>query len=533
MSESLQTTRRNLLRVSLASATAAMLPVGMSRAAEWNESQPWDVETDVVVVGYGAAGAAAAIEARTHGAEVLVLEKMLQGGGNTASSGGGFIIPSEAEGAFEYLSKTYAFADNDWDPELVRAFCQGAVGLHDYFAGLSPDIRLRVYGHANYPELPKADTITKYGVRGRGATGGQVLFNTLSKCAEERGVEVRYGTPAKQLISRKGEVIGVVALHEGKELRIRARRGVVLATGGFEYNEKLLRNYAQGTHILGLGNPGNTGDGLLMAMSMGAELWHMTSYSCSLGIPIPGKQAALPFAVFGQSYIVVDQSGKRFINEAGVDFHAWLYGVNKLDTVGHKYPAIPCYVIFDEATLKAGPLTYANLGYATLREGVRWSKDGEEEIKAGIIKKADSIEELAHTLKIPADALGASVKRWNETIAAGDDPDFGRRQKKPENQKSTGLATSASPYLSLPLAEKGPYYAIELYPTLLNSQGGPKRTVKAEVLSTEGKPIPRLYAAGELGSIWGTIYQGSSNIAECLVFGRIAGRSAAAESAWS
>ena len=106
MSESLQTTRRNLLRVSLASATAAMLPVGMSRAAEWNKSQPWDVETDVAVVGYGAAGAAAAIEARTHGAEVLVLEKMPQGGGNTASSGGGFIIPSEAEGAFEYLSKT-------------------------------------------------------------------------------------------------------------------------------------------------------------------------------------------------------------------------------------------------------------------------------------------------------------------------------------------------------------------------------------------------------------------------------------------
>lgn len=519
--------RRNLLKAAFVSAAA---PVAVAHAAELKPRQRWDMETDVVVIGYGGAGAAAALAAHDAKAEVLVLEKMAAGGGNTAASGGGFIIPTDAEKATDYLMRIFAFADNDSDETLVKTFSEGAVKLQQFFDDLG--IRLRVYGHANYPQLPHADVITKYGVRGRKG-GGVNLFEALAKCVEtDRKVKVLYETSAKQLVRRGTEVVGVIAQQNGKDVRIRARKGVILTTGGFEFNEEMLKNFAQGTKISGIGNPGNTGDGLRMAMTMGAKLWHMTSYSCPLGIKVPGLSVPVPFAAFGPSYICVNQDGKRFVNEAGVDFHAWLYGVNTLDVTRHRYPAIPCYAVMDEATVKAGPLSYAGLGYASSHDGYKWSKDSEAEIAAGVVKKADTLDELAQLIRVPAGALKATVARWNQTVATGDDPDFGRRQKKDMGAKSTGLATSDSALVSAPLAANGPYYAVELWPTLLNTQGGPKRLPNAQLQDADGEPIGRLFAAGELGSIWGSFYQGSSNIAECLVFGQIAGRAAAGLRNW-
>ena len=142
------------------------------------------------------------------------------------------------------------------------------------------------------------------------------------------------------------------------------------------------------------------------------------------------------------------------------------------------------------------------------------------------MKKADTLEELAKQIHVPADALKAQVATWNADIRAGRDTEFGRKIKK--TGKSAFIGTDV-PTLSAPLSEKGPYYAIEAYPALLNTQGGPKRDVKARVMDVFDRPVPRLYVAGELGSIWGSIYQGSSNVCEALVYGQIAGESAAAE----
>ena len=521
-----KTNRRTLIAGMMAGVASA--PFASVHAAEWRKSDRWDVQTDVIVVGFGGAGATAAIAAHDSGSKVIVFEKMAQGGGNTAASGGGFIIPADEEKAYEYLSAIYDFANNDWDPSLLKAFCRESAKLRDFFERLSPDIRLGVYGHGTFPKLPHADTITKHSVKGRRA-GGVCLFEALSQAVAKRGIDVRLSTPVKRLIRRGGEVVGVEAVANGKSIRVCARKGVILATGGFECDKESLQNYALGTEIYSLGSPGNTGDGLRMAMSMGAKLWHMTSYACPLGIRVPGYDSCVGLGIKGKSFIWVNRYGQRFVNEAGVDIHNCLYSVNRLDTLNHGYPAIPCYMVFDEAFRKSGPVTNFMFGYAVQQQGYQWSRDNTKEIASGVIKKADTLEKLAEMIHVAPEALRATVDEWNRDIAKGDDPKFGRKQ----HQVIKGGNPQFAPSLSAPLASEGPYYAVELVPALLHSNGGPKRNAEGNIIDAENVPIPRLYGAGELGSIWGTFQQGSTNLAECLAYGIIAGRSVSALKPWS
>ena len=491
---------------------------------EEDSAENWDLETDVFVIGYGAAGASAAITAHDDGARVLIVEKMDEPGGNTRSAGGGFIIPEDAGKAYEYLSRTFAFADDEMDEDLVRTFCQGASRLRDWFERIAPEARLEILGHANFPNLPFAETITKYRIAGK-RNGGQELMATLRRAVEEkRQIPVLLRSPALELVREGKRVAGAFVRHGRKALRVRARRGVILACGGYEFDRESLRTFCPGKEILALGNPGNTGDGLRMAASMGARMWHMTSYSSPLGVKVPDCCAAVFISMQSPNYFVVNQSGSRFFNESGVDFHGFLYAVNHFDPEKRRYPSIPCYVIFDEAARRSGRPTHFFCGYAACMEGYRWSSDSSEEIRSGVVKTAATIEGLAKEINVPAANLKAQLERWNADIRAGKDKEFGRPLLK--TGPSTFIGTEPK-VLSAPLSEAGPYYAIEAYPALLNTQGGPKRDSLARVVDVFGRPIPHLFAAGELGSIWGTIYQGSSNICEALVFGQIAGEAAA------
>lgn len=218
-------------------------------------------------------------------------------------------------------------------------------------------------------------------------------------------------------------------------------------------------------------------------------------------------------------------------NEKTVDTHTMLYATNKFDPIRHRYPAIPAYVIFDEDARLAGPMGFLNSGYASVVEGYTLSKDSSQEIKNGVVIKGDSIEELAKKIEVPVDALKATVERWNKDVSSGKDTEFNRPIRKKVGEKAAYLDQDA-PLFSAPIT-KAPFYAIKLMPSLLNTQGGPKRDASARIVDVTGKVIPRLYVAGELGSIWGSIYQGACNNAESLVFGRIAGKNAAAEQSWS
>ena len=520
------TNRRNLLKGAAASALA-LGPVASSQARDFSPAMRWDKETDVVVVGLGGAGCAACIEAFDNGAKVIGLEKMPVAGGNTAVCVGGCVIPKNADHAYEYLLKTFDLCGSELDKDCVRAFCDGIVKIPEWYAYLDKGIELRAGGPANFPNLPHADTITKWYVKGPKNGGSNIVDNLLNQI-NKRGIEVLYETPAVELVRKGNEVVGVIARNKaGKDIAIKANRGVVLTTGGFEYDAESLNTFCQGTQVRGLGNPGNTGDGMRLAQSVGARLWHMTSYACPLGAKVPGLKSYVmvrPTAMRG--FIWVNRDGNRFMNERDTDHHGWLYGVNTFDAYRHLYPAIPCYMIFDEKARLSGPATQLQFGYAQLREGFHWSQDCSQEIKMGIVKKADTLKELAKIIGVPADRLEASVARWNENIGkTGVDPDFGRRKEKLNKKTNVKLQLSDT-------IDQGPFYAIELEPALLNTQGGPRRNAKGQVLDLWNKPVGRLYSAGELGSIWGTIYQGSTNVAECLVFGRISGKNAALEKPW-
>lgn len=528
----IQMSKRSFLKGASAAGLAAMLPMAASHAREYDSKMHWDKTTDVLVLGYGGAGACCAIEAHDKGRDVLIVEKMPRASGNTAVSSGGFMIPDDINVAYEYLRQTYDFAKAEKDDELLRAFCRGTGELKAFLEGLGKDVKLFVYGYAGFKTLKGADTIKRWRVRapknGPKKASGDCLFDLLDGAVKARGIPVMLNTPAVRLIRRGNEVLGAEVISEGKTLAIKARLGVVVCTGGYEFDEESMHTYCVGTHFNGKGNPGNTGDGLRMVQSMGAKLWHMNAYSAYMAPRFPGAQTAIDPAPKGAGYIWVDQDGRRFANEK-TDGHCQMYTVMYLDAVNHRYPRIPCYMIFGQETLDKGPLGSAlGSGYAVNREGLRWSRDLSAEVKMGVVKKADTLEDLAKAINVPVENFTETIAKWNADVKAGRDTLFGR----PMRAKGKGTYIYDAPELSAPILQ-GPYYAIEMYPILVNTQGGPRKNVKAQVLDVYDKPIPRLYAAGELGSMWGPIYQGACNVAEALVFGRIAGDNVVNEKPWS
>lgn len=471
----MQVTKCTFLKGLLATAAAGGVVSQASAKPQADLPAKWDREADVVILGYGGAGASAAITAKDAGADVVIFEKTAQGGGNTAVSSGGMMIPNNRERAITYLAKTYDFANSQKDQELLEAFVDEAMKSKDFLLSLAPDQKVYIYGHAGFQNIPESDAIDKWRFRtpkGQKTRGGDMLFNNYRYAVETvRKVPVVYNARGLQLITQNDEVLGVWVEIDSKKQAVKARRGVVLATGGYEFDDNMLSNHTMGQKFHRLGHPGNTGDGVRMAQAAGADLWHMNALSCPLGL-----------------------------------------------------------VVFDEAARVRGPIIGgATSGYALNRENYKWSKDNSAEIEKGVIVSAPTIEELAKKINVPAENLVETVNRWNSQINAGADKDFGRPLEK---KGKVAFEGREAPVISRPIGD-GPYYAAELYPTILNTQGGPRRNKLGQVLDPFGKPIARLYSAGELGSMWDHIYQGATNNSEACVFGRIAGRTVANETSWS
>jgi succinate dehydrogenase/fumarate reductase flavoprotein subunit len=519
----------------LAASAAAL--TACSPAAEGAPQEPaggienWDREVDVVVVGYGGAGAATAITAHDAGAEVLIIEKMAAPGGNTACSGGGFLCPNDATKSYTYTKGLFDLSRSVMDEEVVRVYVDESMKNITWFTGLKPGTEVSRYGGAGYVQVDGADSQDKYMmVREEGSTtpGSVALFAVYTYAVEERGIEALLETPAKELITDKdGVVIGVRAESQGKEILIKARRGVVLACGGYEYDRDLLRNHVKGDPIYAWGSPGNTGDGVRMAQKVGATLWHMNGVSCGIGIKFDDFEYGFSGAKPGPAWIYVNKKGRRFVDEINIESHAGLLIADYFDQEALNYPQIPAYCIFDESVRLAGRLGSTANGYCRA-SGYTWSDDNSAEIAKGWIKKGETLEELAEKIGVPAEALVATVAKWNEDITAGEDTLFERPLA---TGASTQYAGQGANVRSAPIVTP-PYYCIEQYPCLLNTQGGPKRNAKCQILDAFEEPIPRLYSAGELGCMWGMIYQGAGNNAESMINGRVAGANVAAETAW-
>ncbi|WP_062351877.1 FAD-dependent oxidoreductase [Herbidospora yilanensis] len=490
---------------------------------------PFDRTADVVVLGYGDAGIVAAVTAHDLGAEVLVLEKQgrYDHRPNSRYAAGFFLVPTDVDRAVAYAEALYAVNGETVDPALIRAWAEETAANPawlDEHGCAHADTGILGEHHI----LPGHDAITVHkalpGPRPAGYTGCP-MHGFLRHLAERRDIEVRWGVRARWLLTdASGAVTGVLAEHEGRVERIGARRGVVLASGGFEAAPDLTTQYLPVTPVHFYGTRHNTGDGVRMAVEAGAELWHMNVWPGHFVARFPdsGYDGGTAIDLWGSGRfgpapdrrppgsIFVDGSARRFQAEPGPQ-HAAHLGLLAMDAAGLSRPRVPTWWIFDQARFDAATLVPTYSGPAGPVGDLEWSPGNEEELRRGWILMGDGPAEIAEQCGLDPDALEATIARYNAHCAAGADADFGR-----------------DPATLTPLA--GPrYYALPLWPGGSHTLGGPRRDEHARVTSVRGGPVRNLYSAGELGSLHGLLYPaGGGSIAECLAFGRIAGRNAAA-----
>ena len=469
---------------------------------------PVIAEAELVVVGFGGAGAAAAITAHDLGASVVVLEKQA-GGAHTPStrmSGGLVMAVDDPQHGAAYLD---ACAGGMVPAEVTGAWSASAVDVLEWLEKTTGTGFTRI-NDAEHPELPGADAV---GVYQQGpaayrldpsAGGGDALFGGVASAVHGRRIDVRFGASGQRLVVEDGRVSGV----RTADGVVRSRHGVVLTCGGYEFDERLKRDHLRAYPVHFYGNPGNTGDGLRMAQSVGADLWHMNQMIGRAIGHFPHGEGWLNFllAIDPPGHVICDGAGRRYANETMQArlLHGFYYEMLHYDHQRGGYGRIPSWWIFDERRRSAGPLTLPHLG--ACKVGLYdWSPDNFAEIERGWIGAGATVADAAETVGMPdAEAAARCVAEYNADCAAGLDA-FGR-----------------PPDTLVPL-DSPPYYCVPLYPGGSNTCGGPRRDARSRVLDPYDTPIPGLYAAGELGQPVGMLYPADgANLSEAFCFGRIA-----------
>src|SRR5207342_995554 len=415
----------------------------------------WDAEADVIIVGFGAAGMAASVTAHDLGAKVVILEKAPEGqeGGNTRVAGQGYLNTSSADSAIAYLT---ALCGPYTVPEpMVKVWAEEMGRNNAWLQSLGGDPQEHQHPPVGieFPDLPGADCVHKFH---DGPTYGySYTWKLFERLVKERPIPIHYETPGRELIQHDAtkEILGVRAMHGGRAVNVKARRGVVLTCGGFENNQEMIRNYLPGVpYCYTSGSPYNEGDGITMAMSVGADLWHMNNYAGpSMALKVPEIRTSLSMQALHYSketldgMIVVGPDARRFTDEKFKTRHG------KVPVNGRWLPlSTPCpmFLIFDHTLFSAGPLydKHPSHGWTQIIERYEWSEDNSVELAKGWIRRADSVAALASIVGLDPKALADSVERWNRHAEAHHDADFGRR------------------LMMAPIA-RGPFYAIELSPS--------------------------------------------------------------------
>ncbi|GAA2398336.1 flavocytochrome c [Actinomadura vinacea] len=464
------------------------------------------MDADVIVVGGGGAGLAAAASAAELGASVLLLEAERELGGSTQLSAGlftaagtsvqaGLGIEDSAERFFQHYMDL-----NQWmlNPGLIRTFCEQAGPTLEWLIGLGVEIPAAVSHHAHMPGLCQAGVEDVW--RGHVPKDqGLGLVQVLAKACRASGVEVVLGTRVQRLLEEDGRVVGVVA----DDLEVRAG-AVVVASGGFAHDPGLLERYYPAA--------GRAGDALFVVAAPGSRGDHLR-FGEQVGAAVTGAEWGLlmPTAYFQRlhhwqsgfpprSRVHVNGHGRRFMDEDAS------YAVS--GGIIDAQPG-PVWAVFDERARLGLPAGYAHWTPQVVRA----------EAEAGRTARAGSLDELAALIGVPADALAATVARWNEQLPRGRDDDFLRHRT---------LAAKGSDGPPDPIAEP-PFYAVRTLPAeLVCTHAGLEINPSAEVLDARGAVVPGLYAAGEAGAgVLGPRYVGGGNaVANALTMGRIAGRNA-------
>jgi hypothetical protein len=468
----------------------------------------------VVVVGFGSAGAPAAIGAHDAGANVLLLEKMPEGkeGGSTRIAGGN-LIPATAA---QYRSRTF----NLLSDEEATIYSQGMQSELDWLLNSGLEVNETTYPGTTMKSFQVPLT--------GGITGAPKLWSTIKSQVSAKGIKVLYQTAGEELIQAPDtkEVLGIIAEIEGRKVNIKANRGVVLTTGNYAASQDMLNrlNYS-GLEIRTTTSPANTGDGQKMGMKAGARLYNIGGEipsNCAIQAPSEQYGTGFHWIAPKPNFIIVDKYGKRFINEGLITGATPLTGfISAYYPANDEYRHVPFWAVFDRKLIDNGPVFTNWRGWAIVEDVYQWSSDNSAEIAKGWIVQADTIAELASKMKAKnwiggqvtvqdTDALVETTNSFNEYCANGKDLEFGR----------TNLGPLDTP----------PFYAMALCPLLYYTRGGLEHNIKGQTIGQDGKPILRLYSAGDVGQVSITMSEGILGAMAC---GRIAGKNAAAETPWS
>lgn len=456
---------------------------------EEKKGETVEKDTDVVVIGGGGAGFAAAVSAKEAGADVILVEKLASVGGNTLISGGEYAAPAndiQKEEGIEDSKELFAkdVEEAGGNPELIKVLAdkatEDAYWLRDDIGVKWLDSLMFFGGHSVKRSLIPA-----------AHTGNELIKNYLKK-AEELGIEVLTETDVKEILSKDGKVCGIKAETKDGELVVNAK-SVVVASGGFGANADMCYEFDKeiDEHVLSTNSPGATGDGILMAEKLGADTVDMDKIQLYPVCDVEtGKLLYCGDTRLVGGALLVNKEGKRFVEELGTRREISMAIKAQTDYVG--------YVLWDE----------------TSNEKTGTMKSNPEEAKSlfdrGLMVKADTLEELADHFGIDKDALLETVKTFNENSAKKEDPEF--------NLRMLGWQV-----------KDAPFYMMKAAPAVHHTMGGLKINTDAQVLNKDGEWIDGLYAAGEVtGGIHGSNRLGSVAMADITVFGRIAGENAAA-----
>ena len=454
-------------------ALALTAAFGVANAAQ-------NVNTDVVIVGAGGAGLAAAVEAHDLGAKVIVVEKMAFPGGNTTRAAGGLNAAAtplqQAKGIYDTPEIMFfdTMKGGHWknNPELVRVLANHAKDSVDWLLALGGDFHdVGLMAGATKPRTHRPT--------GGNLVGPEVV-RTLYTAAENRKVDIRVNTKAEEILKNaKGAATGIKVKGPEGEYVINAK-AVVIAAGGFGANNEMVAHYVPRLKGFSTTNqPGATGDGMIMAEKAGAKLIDMTEIQTHPTV-VPGNGEMITEAVRGNGAILVNHEGKRFYNE--------LETRDNVSAAILKQTDKNAFLFFDSDMQKSLKAT-------------------NNYIKQSYCLKGETLDELAGKMGVPADKLKASLEAWKQGKAAGKDA-FGRADM-PRN------------------LDQAPFYAIMVTPAVHHTMGGVKIDPKTQVYNTKGQIIPGYFAAGEItGGVHGGNRLGGNAQADIVTFGRIAGQQA-------
>ncbi|NPC57460.1 FAD-binding protein [Caenimonas soli] len=562
----------------------------------------WEKEVDVLVVGAGAGGMAAAITAQIGGCSVLLAEKTDRIGGSTAISGGAVWAPLNAQtdkvGHPDSFDKVWTYMRNtvgDAAPEsMQRAFlksCAAAVA----FLEKNTEVKLaaRSYSPDYYPDregaamggrsldpvmfdgrllgphfrelrdpLPefmvlggmmitmtdvkhllavtRSFTSWKEGVklvlryfgdrlrgyhRGTRLVLGNALAARLFKCVLDRRIEYWLNAPLRTLEVEDGRVTGATIVRDGRPLRVRARRGVVVATGGFPWSPTLRSQlYPQPTGPWSMSPQDNVGEGIEIARAAGATLGS-GHFAPAFWAPVSilqrpdGTHVRYPHLVWDRAkpgLMAVNAAGRRFVNES-TSYHEFVLAMYRSHQT---VPTLPAFLVCDSDFMEHWGMGLALPG----------GRPREHLVSAGYLYRADTLEELAVKLGIDVAGLKESAERFNRAADAGQDAEFGKG------------STAYNRYLGDPEHEpnaclgplrKGPFYAVKVYAGDIGTACGIRCNEDAQALDANGQPIPGLYAAGnDMHSVMGGQYPAPGiTLGPALTFGWVAGRHLARQAA--